>query len=221
VQFAPEDSEDVDMPGWLQQIQEGELEAEAMEEEEQLEAELSETLRAAVVEAEVEPEDHVELDIPPDEPSLVEDVLDEVWDDTLSTTEEPIVVVETEPEPEKASEQLEEPEEADIDEVEAALEREALDAVEIAELPKAAEGKLQMARQNAEAGNWSQALTIYEGMVGSSELLDKVIDDLEVNIRSHPEDTAIYQLLGDAYMKDGRLPSALKTYRKALAKLYQ
>jgi cytochrome c-type biogenesis protein CcmH/NrfG len=76
-----------------------------------------------------------------------------------------------------------------------------------------------MARAASDTGDWSDALTIYETLVNSSEMLDSVIDNLEVAVRRHPDDPAGYQLLGDACMKDGRLHAALEAYRVALSKL--
>ncbi|MBC8253585.1 MAG: hypothetical protein H8E35_06105 [Ardenticatenia bacterium] len=82
------------------------------------------------------------------------------------------------------------------------------------------EERLALARAALKSGSWPQALSIYTTLVNSAELLDGVIDDLEEGIRNHPEDFAGYQMIGDAYMKDGRLPSALQAYRTALAKLH-
>ncbi len=76
-----------------------------------------------------------------------------------------------------------------------------------------------MARAALNAGDWLDALTIYETLISSSEMLDSVIDNLNVGVRRHPNDPAGYQLLGDACMKDGRLQDALQAYRTALAKL--
>ena len=87
-------------------------------------------------------------------------------------------------------------------------------------LPTEPEERLALARAALKSGSWPQALSIYTTLVNSSELLDGVINDLEDGIRNHPEDSAGYQMIGDAYMKDGRLPSALQAYRTALAKLH-
>jgi cytochrome c-type biogenesis protein CcmH/NrfG len=46
-----------------------------------------------------------------------------------------------------------------------------------------------------------------------------VIDDLEQTIKSYPSNPILFQLMGDAMMKDGRLQSALDVYRQALTKL--
>ena len=69
------------------------------------------------------------------------------------------------------------------------------------------------------AGDWPEALTIYETLVSSSEMLDEVIENLETGVQQNPDDAAGFQLLGDARMKDGRLQDALQAYRTALGKL--
>jgi predicted Zn-dependent protease len=76
-----------------------------------------------------------------------------------------------------------------------------------------------LARAAFNTGDWMDALTIYETLVSSSEMLDSVIDNLQVGVRRFPDDPAGYQLLGDACMKDGRLHAALEAYRMALSKI--
>ncbi|GAB4537463.1 MAG: hypothetical protein Kow0063_24210 [Anaerolineae bacterium] len=94
-----------------------------------------------------------------------------------------------------------------------------LEALRAEELPKDPAARLAMARAAFNAGDWSDALMIYETLVNSSEMLDRVIDNLEVGVRRYPDDPAGYQLLGDACMKEGRLHAALEAYRKALSRL--
>jgi tetratricopeptide (TPR) repeat protein len=84
---------------------------------------------------------------------------------------------------------------------------------------KEAPVRLEMARAALRSGDWPGALDIYGTLVSSSELLKEVIDDLEQGAKGHPDDPAGHQLLGDAYMKTGRLQDALRVYRTALAKL--
>ncbi len=95
-----------------------------------------------------------------------------------------------------------------------------VDPLQMGALPKEPEERLALARAALKCDSWPQALSIYTTLVNSSELLDGVIDDLEQAIRNHPDDFAGYQMIGDAYMKDGRLPSALQAYRTALTKLH-
>jgi tetratricopeptide (TPR) repeat protein len=94
-----------------------------------------------------------------------------------------------------------------------------LEALQVEELPKDPAVRLSMARAALNAGDWAEALTIYQTLVTSSDMLDSVIDNLQVGLRRHPDDPAGYALLGDACMKDGRLQEALHAYRTALTKL--
>jgi tetratricopeptide (TPR) repeat protein len=87
------------------------------------------------------------------------------------------------------------------------------------EKEKEAPVRLEMARAALKSGDWPGALGIYGSLINSSELLKEVIDDLEQGVKGHSDDPAGHQLLGDAYMKGGRLQDALRVYRTALAKL--
>jgi len=86
-------------------------------------------------------------------------------------------------------------------------------------LPKEDPVRLEMARAALRAGDWPGALSIYGTLVNSSETLKEVIDNLEQGVNGHPDDPAGHQLLGDAYMRAGRLQDALRAYRTALTKL--
>ncbi len=86
-------------------------------------------------------------------------------------------------------------------------------------LPKEAPVRLEMARAALSAGDWPGALGLYGTLVNASELLKEVMDNLEQGVKGHPDDPAGHQLLGDAYMRGGRLQDALRAYRTALAKL--
>lgn len=91
----------------------------------------------------------------------------------------------------------------------------------VIKLPEAPAERLALAREAAMTGQWSQALSLYASLLDSSELMSSIISDLEEGIRRHPDDYNGYQLVGDAYMKEGRLAEALRAYRMALAKLQQ
>jgi cytochrome c-type biogenesis protein CcmH/NrfG len=49
--------------------------------------------------------------------------------------------------------------------------------------------------------------------------LDRVIDDLQQSAKLYPSNYQLYQLMGDAMMRDGRLQGALEAYREAMLKL--
>jgi tetratricopeptide (TPR) repeat protein len=94
-----------------------------------------------------------------------------------------------------------------------------LEPLRAEDLPEDPDARLAMARAALNADDWPEALMIYETMVNSSELLDSVIEDMQAGVRRHADDAAGHQLLGDAFMKDGRLQDALKAYRSALGLL--
>jgi tetratricopeptide (TPR) repeat protein len=94
-----------------------------------------------------------------------------------------------------------------------------LEEIRAEDLPKDPAARLSMARAALNAGDWAEALTIYETLVSSSEFLEDVIDNMQVGLRRHPDDAGGYTLLGDACMKEGRLSEALDAYRTALIQL--
>ncbi|MBT3338602.1 MAG: tetratricopeptide repeat protein [Anaerolineae bacterium] len=64
-------------------------------------------------------------------------------------------------------------------------------------------------------GNIPAALTEYEKMIKKNRLLDETIYDLREALYDHPIDVSVWQTLGDAYMRAGRLQDALDAYTKA------
>ena len=86
-------------------------------------------------------------------------------------------------------------------------------------MPEEVGKRLESARSTRDAGNIDEALQYYESLVSSGVHLDQVIEDMQQTIRSYPANPMLYQVMGDAMMKDGRLQSALEAYRQALAKL--
>ncbi len=207
----PEDETQPELPDWLHRLREGVPESEAPEPEE---------LPAAEAETPVEVEATPPSEMPP-EPELAElEAAGPEWLGELVPAEEglaeleELAVVEEELAPAAApSPEVPEPESAE------AVGTAELEALRVEDLPKDPAARLSMARAALNAGDWLDALTIYETLISSSEMLDSVIDNLNVGVRRHPNDPAGYQLLGDACMKDGRLQDALQAYRTALAKL--
>jgi tetratricopeptide (TPR) repeat protein len=86
-------------------------------------------------------------------------------------------------------------------------------------LPSDADERLKLARLARDKGEIEEAVRVYDSLVASGSHLDRVIDDLEQSIKSYPSNYQLFQLMGDAMMKDGRLQSALDVYRQALTKL--
>jgi tetratricopeptide (TPR) repeat protein len=59
------------------------------------------------------------------------------------------------------------------------------------------------------------SLEAYSRVIRSGRHLDMVIQELEAYLRQW-DDASTRRVLGDAYMKDGRLQEALDLYRQAL-----
>ncbi len=231
---AEAEAQEEQIPDWLREFREREaeaepeptLEAEAFEalvgaEEEAGYAEPSELpdwllhLREGVLEAEAPP---LPEEPPVAEPEVVEEEVVPAAE-AIPTPEETVEVPEAEipsVAPELEPVEFPEPAEAPVPEL---LVTRKLEVPRVEDLPKDPAARLSLARAAFNAGDWADALTIYETLVSSSEMLDSVIDNLEVGVRRFPDDPAGYQLLGDACMKDGRLHAALEAYRTALSKL--
>jgi thioredoxin-like negative regulator of GroEL len=80
--------------------------------------------------------------------------------------------------------------------------------------PQDHEARLGLARAYLAQGERDQALTHYRTIIHSeATLIGEVIEDLEAAAQETPEHLPTQQLLGDAYMKSGRLEEALEKYR--------
>jgi hypothetical protein len=78
---------------------------------------------------------------------------------------------------------------------------------------------LDLARGYRQLGDTNAARGGYDELIRRGAALNDVISDLETVIEEHPDDVDSTRLLGDAHMKAGNLPKALKLYRQALKKL--
>lgn len=74
---------------------------------------------------------------------------------------------------------------------------------------------LSSGQQSLEAGKLDDAMKEYGKLIKKGRLLDEVIHDLREAIYRFPVDIVIWQTLGDAYMRAGRLQDALDAYTKA------
>jgi hypothetical protein len=77
---------------------------------------------------------------------------------------------------------------------------------------------LTNARAEVKSRNLDNALQHYEAVVRANVALDSVVTDLTglINDEFHKKNPAIYRVLGDGLMRQGKLQEALDTYRKAL-----
>jgi tetratricopeptide (TPR) repeat protein len=87
------------------------------------------------------------------------------------------------------------------------------------DIPVDADERLKRARTARDKGDINEAVGIYDSLVVSGVYLNKIIEDIQQTIKMHPDNYLLYQLMGDAMMRDGRLQSALNAYREALSKL--
>ena len=74
---------------------------------------------------------------------------------------------------------------------------------------------LMSAQAAMREGNVSAALAEYGKMIKKKRLLDETIYDLREALYEYPVDVSIWQMLGDAYMRAGRLQEAINAYTKA------
>jgi hypothetical protein len=82
--------------------------------------------------------------------------------------------------------------------------------------PEDHDSRLNLARELNRAGSLSEGLQEYEVLIDKSAMLEKVADDLGGLIKQIPRHPKARRLLGDIYMRQGRLQEALDTYRGAL-----
>ncbi len=74
---------------------------------------------------------------------------------------------------------------------------------------------LMGAQAAMQEGNVTAALAEYEKLIKKNRLLEETIADLREALYEYPVDVTIWQTLGDAYMRVGRLQDALDAYTKA------
>jgi cytochrome c-type biogenesis protein CcmH/NrfG len=85
--------------------------------------------------------------------------------------------------------------------------------------PNDHETRLKLARELEKQGSVNASLEHYETLIESSASLDVVSTDLATVISRVPAHPKVRRLLGDTYMRQGRLQEALDTYRGALDQL--
>lgn len=93
-----------------------------------------------------------------------------------------------------------------------------------APVPQAAESIdpvviLNDARASASSQDIDASLRQYEALVRANAELEIVSADLELLAEHHKSSPALYRVLGDSLMRQGKLQAALDTYRKALNQL--
>ena len=156
---------------------------------------------------------------PPEEVPAVEEVADELTGLAVPETpleeeefELPPAVIEPSVMPEEAAP----PSEAQlVEDIEEAF---AAERAHLQEHPRDYEAWLALARALWQDDERQEALGAYGHVIRSAELVGSVITDLEGYVAQWP-DVGTQQMLGDAYMRDGRPQEALDIYRRALRAL--
>ena len=91
----------------------------------------------------------------------------------------------------------------------------------IAEAPPVPEVKkkedlLEGSRQALASGDTASATEMYSDMIKRKESLDSVIEDLRIAVDRAPDNADLWQVLGDAYMRDDKTDEAIDAYRKGM-----
>ncbi|MCS6964814.1 MAG: tetratricopeptide repeat protein [Thermoflexus sp.] len=87
------------------------------------------------------------------------------------------------------------------------------------EQPRDHETRLAMARLLFNLGDTARAVREYQRLLRVSSMRDTVIADLEQAVQLRPNESRLWQVLGDAYQEAGKLQKALEAYRRALSVL--
>jgi hypothetical protein len=78
---------------------------------------------------------------------------------------------------------------------------------------------LAAARSRVQSGDIEGGVSQYEQLVRANRNLQETVDDLTKVAEKAKNNPALFRVLGDAYMRTGKLQAALDTYRKALNQL--
>ena len=78
---------------------------------------------------------------------------------------------------------------------------------------------LDRARDKEQSGDLEGALAEYEALIRANTDLETVVTDLTQLVKSYKTTPAVYRVLGDGLMRQGKLQAALNTYREALNQL--
>jgi cytochrome c-type biogenesis protein CcmH/NrfG len=122
---------------------------------------------------------------------------------------------ESEPEPVPEPEAEAQPEPQPVPEVEPEPPSPVTEEVPESAPPTSDDG-LETARRALEAGDLEKATAEYGRLIKSRRSLESVVGDLESALDRDPESSALWQTLGDAYMKADRASDAVKAYDRGM-----
>lgn len=82
--------------------------------------------------------------------------------------------------------------------------------------PDNLEARLALARHMWQARLHEDALRHYDQLIRANAALDEVLKDLEAYIQEAPQNVQALRTLGDAYLRVGRLDTAMNLYKRAI-----
>lgn len=82
--------------------------------------------------------------------------------------------------------------------------------------PQNLEARLSLARHMWRAQLREDALSHYAQLIRINAALDEVLKDLEAYVKETPQDVQALRTLGDAYLRVGRLDTAMALYKRAI-----
>lgn len=85
-----------------------------------------------------------------------------------------------------------------------------------AEPPEPLDATLVAAREALAEGDQSAALANYNRLIKGKRQLDHVVADLEAALEEDPDAPALWQALGDAYMRQDRTKKAVQAYNRGM-----
>ena len=89
----------------------------------------------------------------------------------------------------------------------------------VREHPRDRDAQLELARGLWNVERREESLEFYTKVLKSNKLVEEVLADLEAVAEEHSSDSTFQRVLGDAYMRSGKLAEALDLYRDALEDL--
>lgn len=82
--------------------------------------------------------------------------------------------------------------------------------------PEPADPDLQAARHALAQGDRDQAASTYSKLVKAKRQIEPVVHDLEAELEQDPDSPQLWQVLGDAYMRQNRAKEAVKAYNRGM-----
>ncbi len=109
-----------------------------------------------------------------------------------------------------------EPPKVEVTETEVAEEAESIAEGPSAPEVKKKEDHLERTRQALASGDTESAAEMYSDMIKRKDSLESVIEDLRIAVDRTPDNADLWQVLGDAYMRDDQTDEAIDAYRKGM-----